>query len=226
MDPPIKTPESQHESPAPSLTSGLTILFLLASFNFLFGKLEGFSCETKELLAHSPWVRHTFAVSGLFAVLVIFTRAHPVLAPHLLVLAAFGLYAVFLAACRCDAKFLAFVLVAVVAVLYLEAERCWLRSGHDQPTATTSPEQKAELDRKIERAQTAIGLAALAAVTIGCVIYIGQHAREYRGAKWSWAKFWLGMPACKGNSSPCDKRLGCSIAGDFGDGVRRILGMH
>jgi hypothetical protein len=190
------------------------ILFLLASFGFMFGKLEGFSCETKELLLKSAWVRHLFGLAGLFAVLVIFTRSRPIVSPPTLVAATFGLYAVFLAACRCDARFLAVVLAAIVLVLYLEAERCWRHKEGDD-----------DKQPQLERAQLGLEAGVIVVVSLGCLVYIGQHAREYHGQKWSWIAFWLGTPACKGNGSPCDKTRGCSVVRDMCDGVRRVAGM-
>lgn len=197
------------------------VLFLLASFNFMFGKLEGFSCETKELLLASAWVRHLFGLAGLFAVLVLFTRAKPIVSPPALVATTFALYAVFLVACRCDARFLAVVLAAIVAVLYLEAERCWLHhEGKEQAAAEEQAQQQ-----NIERAQLLVEGAVLVVVTLGCLVYIGQHAREYRGKTWSWTAFWLGSPSCKGNGSPCDKMRGCSVVRDMCDGMRRVAGL-
>ena len=200
------------------------VLFLLASFNFMFGKLEGFSCETKELLLSSTWVRHLFGLSGLFAVLVIFTRAKPIVSPPSLVAATFGLYAVFLVACRCDARFLAVVLAAIVTVLYLEAQRCWLHKlgdgdGDDDSLA------RARTQAQIQRAQLCIEAGVLVVAAVGCLVYVGQHSREYRGRKWSWQAFWLGSPSCKGNGSPCDKAHGCAIVRDVYDGARRVVGL-
>ena len=204
------------------LKDGLMILFLLASFNFMFGKLEGFSCETKDLL-NSTVVRHAFGLAGLFAVLVIFTRAKPIVSPPTLVATTFGMYAVFLVACRCDARFLAVVLAAIVVVLYLEAERGWI---HKQTRGDDDSQKHKQKTEQIESAQLGIEAGVLIVAALGCLVYIGQHAREYRGKKWSWLKFWLGSPACKGNGSPCDKTHGCQVMHDMLDGVRRIVGME
>ncbi len=207
------------QHPSEPLKEGLVILFLLASFNFMFGKLEGFSCETKALLVSSTWVRHLFGLAGLFAVLVIFTRAKPIVSPPALVAATFGLYAVFLVACRCDARFLAVVLAAIVAVLYLEAQRCWLHKVDDDD------DKGAQAQAQLERAQLCIEAGVLVVAALGCMVYIGQHSREYRGRKWSWQAFWLGSPSCKGDGSPCDRTRGCAVARDMYDGVRRVVGL-
>ena len=213
--------EAQQQQQLP-LTDGLMVLFLLASFTFMFGKLEGFSCETKELLSSSTWVRHTFGLSGLFAVLVIFTRARPVVSPPRLVAATFGLYAAFLVACRCDARFLAVVLAGVVGVLYLEAERCW---RHKRAAEGDASDASAETQARIESAQKVIEVGVLVVAALGCLAYIGQHSREYRGTQWSWTAFWLGSPTCKGDGSPCDAG-GCSLALDLYDGTRRLAGLE
>jgi hypothetical protein len=201
------------------------VLFLLASFTFMFGKLEGFSCETKELLSSSTWVRHTFGLSGLFAVLVIFTRARPVVSPPRLVAATFGLYAAFLVACRCDARFLAVVLAGIVGVLYLEAERCWRHKRAAEGNASDASSANAETQARIESAQKVIEVGVLVVAALGCLAYIGQHSREYRGTQWSWTTFWLGSPTCKGDGSPCDAG-GCSLALDLYDGTRRLVGLE
>ncbi len=100
------------------------LLFLLASLNFMFGRLKEFSCETQELLK-TVWVRHAFNMAGLFFVLVIFTRSSPVLSPPKLFGMVFVLYSLFLVICRCDARFLAVILALLVAIFYLEAMRMW-----------------------------------------------------------------------------------------------------
>lgn len=207
--------QQKPQQPQQPLTEGLMVLFLLASFTFMFGKLEGFSCETKELLLNSTWVRHVFGLAGLFAVLVIFTRSKPIVSPPTLAAITFGLYAVFLVACRCDARFLGVVLAAVVVVMYLEAERCW---RHKVQASDDVSEQ-----RNIERAQMCIEASILVVVALGCLVYIGQHAREYRGQTWSWLTFWLGVSVCKGNGSPtCNS----SVLRDMVDGLRRIAGIE
>ena len=198
------------------LRDGLMVLFLIGSFNFMFGKLEGFSCETKAMLS-TLWVRHAFSLAGLFVVLVVFTRSKPVVSPPALVAVAFGLYAIFLVICRCDARFLAVVLAAVVAVFYLEAMRSW-------DAAAAADKTKEDNVRAIANAQLALEAGVLALAATGCLVYIGQHAREYRGGKWSWFTFWLGVSACKGNASPCDKG-GCSVLVDMYDGARRVVGI-
>lgn len=205
---------------SPGMQDGLLALFVLASFSFLFGKLDSFSCDTKEILMTMS-VRHVFGLAGLFAVLVIFTRASPVLAPPALVAVTVGLYAIFVVICRCDPRFLAAVLVAVVVILYLEAERCWtVRPGAVADADATRASRLAW----IRRAQTVLGVGIVVVAAAGCLVYIGQHSREYKGNKWSWTTFWLGVSTCKNNGSPC-KKGACSVWHDMGDGARRVVGV-
>ncbi len=66
-----------------------------------------------------------------------------------------------------------------------------------------------------------VGVLVLAVT--GSIVYIGQHAREYRGTKWSWITFWLGDSSCKGNSSPLCKGTPCSIGRDLYDGMKKTF---
>jgi len=205
------------------LVDGIMVLFIIASFSFMFGKLESFSCETKEILLSSLWTRHLFGLAGLFSVLVVFTRSKPIVSPPILVAATFGLYALFLIACRCDGRFLALVLAAIVMVMYLEAELCWLHKK-----VNTEGDKEGDKERRksqIKRAQGWIEVGVLVALVVGCLVYIGQHAREFRGQTWSWMAFWIGSAACSGDGSPCAGKE-CSVASDVYDGIRRVVGVQ
>jgi hypothetical protein len=208
-----------------SVQAGLTVLVLIATFSFLVGKLETLSCETKEALMKRAWARHALGLASLFAVMVVFTRTSPVMSPPCLIACATVIYALFLLVCRCDVRFQVIIVVGLFAVIYLEAQRFWLVNGPDAEDVKGEVQaREAQAVRRIFRIEAWIEVAVGVAALIGCLVYLGQHAREYDGDRWSWTNYWMGVAACQGNGTPCDKAE-CTIAGDVYDGCRRLVGL-
>jgi hypothetical protein len=121
-----------------------------------------------------------------------------------------------LVVCRCDHRFL---FVILVGVFYLESERAWRVQQLDKQ----GPGMASSADKKLDvliAVQAALQAAALAVAALGCVVYIGQHRREYGGRRWSWVTFWLGVAECKGNGSGKPS----SIATDLADGLAALMG--
>lgn len=207
---------------------GLLVLYMLVGVNFLLGRLKDFSCETQAFLNNSLAARHLFTIAALFFVIVLFTRKEPLVRPVLLPLLVLALYALFLVISRCDYRFLAAFMIVLTAMFYLEAERAYRiskskeeegRDGGDRDGRRTRDRRTLDL---ITKAQRAAQVIAMIIAIIGCIVYIGQHAREY-ASDWSWKTFWLGTKECRKNSSP--HHTG-SVAGrlmqDIQDGVLRI----
>jgi hypothetical protein len=200
-----------------SLSEGLLVVYMLVGVNFLFGRMKDFSCEAQGWLASSAWVRHALNFCAVFFMLVIFTRSSPLVPPPALVGVAALICAFFLLMMRCDVRFLAASIALLMALFYVEAMRAYDRK-QAQAQAQAQAEQE-DRDRALVRVQLLLQGAVLATVAAGCLVYIGQHAREYRGA-WSWTTFWFGTQdnKCRGDGSGAAR----SVARDLRDGARRL----
>ena len=201
-----------------TMWDGLIILYLLIGVNFLLGRLKDFSCETQALLSDMAW-KHAFNLAGVYFLLVIFTRSAPIVHPAWLPLVSIGLYGIFFLITRCDNRFFVAFLCVLTTMFAIESWRSY-RAYHALKSGDRSDDA---LLKRVQRVQDVLQIASLIIVTIGCVVYIGQHSREY-ASSWSWKTFWLGVSSCRGNGSPSDPRDG-GIMHDLADGLRRILGL-
>jgi len=204
------------------------MLYMLVGINMLFSRLKEYSCETQEFFASSVFVRHIYNLIGVFFLLVLFTRTQPLMHPVALLGVALLIYGVFLLMTRCDHRFLVASVVALAGVFFLEA---WVAYYAHRLQAAKTPEEAAvaaEGRRRIEgelqlmrRAQYVLEAFIIVAVAVGCVVYIGQHSREYADS-WSWKTFWLGTTdnKCKMNGSG----EAVAVRRDLRDGARRLLG--
>lgn len=192
----------------------ILVLYMLAGINLLFSRLKEYSCDTQELFMSSVWVRHIYNFIGVFFLLVLFTRSQPLMHPVALLGVALLICVVFVLMTRCDHRFLVTAVMALAAVFFLEA---WIAYERKRV-----PEGDREHTKLMMKAQYVLEAVIAVLIVVGCIVYIGQHSREYRGGQWSWKTFWLGTSdhKCKQNGS--GRRM--SVARDVRDGIRRVLG--
>ena len=81
----------------------------------------------------------------------------------------------------------------------------------------SSFKEKERIERQYQFYQIIFQILSILVILIGLIVYIGQHAYEYKD-NWDWSKFWLGVKSCTGNGS-----YETDIVSDFIYGVDRIL---
>lgn len=194
-----------------SIREGLMVIYLLIGLNFFIGKMKDFSCEATSWMETNLVLRHIFNLAAVFFVIVLFTRNNAVFHPLILVGISFVMYFFFLLIVRCDYRFLALFIVLLAAIFYIEASRAYYKKR-----AKTEPTHYGLL-KKLTLAQEVLNYVSLGVVFVGCIVYIGQHSREYEET-WSWFIFWLGVVECKKNIVV---RVPLWI--DISDGIRRIF---
>ena len=209
-------------SQTPSVGQALILLYMLVGINLLFSRLKDYSCDTQALFLSSVWVRHIYTFIGVFFLLVLFTRTQPLVHPVALLGVALLICLVFLVMMRCDHRFLVAAVIALTGVFFLEAWIAYDRKRLVDGDAGQPQEQKAVANRVqgMVHAQHALQAAFAILIAAGCLVYIGQHAREYRDS-WSWKTFWLGTAdnKCKHDGSGMPHTL----MRDARDGARRIF---
>ncbi len=184
------------------------LVYFLVAINFLFNKMKDFSCHVQTIVNENLLVKHGLNILGVFFLLVLFTRSTPV-KPMYLILGTFIMYAFFMLITKCDYRFLGVFLLCMFVVFYLESDKLY--------KASKNSAQKDEIAKKYEKMQLAIQAFSCIVVLVGFVIYLGQHAREYK-RNWDWRAFWLGVHKCAGNGSR-EK----SLVEDFSAGIKRLI---
>ena len=192
-----------------SIPDGFLIVYFIIILNFFFGKLKDFSCHAQTLLYKNMIARHILNILCVFFVIVIFTRYKPI-APHWLIIATFVMYLFFMMIIRCEYKFLIVFTACITVVFYLEATKNYNIKDLQEPEKTRTKEE-------YEKYQLILQVASVVIVFIGVIVYIGQHQREF-GDKWSWKKFWIGIPKCSGKGS-----VSKDILTDVTDGVKKLV---
>ena len=169
----------------PGNSFSLFVLYLVISGNFL---APLFSCRLRQFIENSMVVRHILGFLTLTFFVVVATKSAPM--TYAAVLGLSGLfYGWFLMTTRMSLNFWFLVITLLGSVYLIHLYQSDLTS--DKPT----PQQE-EVFNMLKKAFT--GLAA-ALTVLGFLAYYGEKRIEY-GEKFSHEKFFLGVPACKGES--------------------------
>lgn len=191
-----------------NIQQGILLLYFLVSVNFLFNKMKDFSCHVQTIVNKNLVAKHGLNILAVFFVLVLFTRSLPV-HPLILIGLTFVMYVFFLLITKCDYKFLTGFLLCMVIVFYIEAHKLY--------KVTQEPQNAEAIKEKYSAMQMYIQILSIVLVLFGFVIYIGQHAREYKDT-WNWKKFWIGVAKCSENGS-----YETNVFKDFDDGIKRLV---
>ena len=191
------------------IPDGFLIIYFIIALSFLFGRLKDFSCHIQTIGDNNMLVKHGLNILCVFFVIVIFTRMKP-LHPMFLIAATIVMYMFFLLVIRCEYRFLAIFVACITVVFYIEAMKSFKIKDLQEP-------EKTKVKEKYETIQLVIQAVSFVTVVVGVVVYIGQHKREF-GKKWSWTKFWLGIPNCSGNGS-----IKKDLVTDIKDGLKKIF---
>lgn len=191
-----------------NINEGFIVIYFLVALNFLFNKLKDYSCHVQRIYNTNLFIRHGINIISTFFLLVIFTRSNPI-DPRMIVLATFLIYIFFMVISRCHYMFLGLFIVMMSIIFYLEASKVY--------DVSKKKEQKEQIEKWYANIQFQLNILSFIIIFIGLIVYIGQHAIEYKDS-WDWGKFWMGVKSCAGNGSYED-----NIFTDFTRGIERII---
>ena len=171
------------------ISESIFVIYILIALNFLMNKLKDYSCHVQRIYNKNMFVRHGLNLVSTFFLLVIFTRSNPI-HPYIIVFASILLNIFFIVITRCHYLFLGIFIVLMIIVFYLESAKSY--------DISKQKEKKEQIEYQYSKYQFQIQLLSFIVIFIGLLVYIGQHAIEYKDT-WSWYKFWVGVNSCKGN---------------------------
>ncbi len=170
---------------------GIIVFYLLIVANFL---APLFNCRLQDVLLNNMYLKHVFGFITLFFFVVFVEPEHSDKSFKYQLAMAIGIYLWFILTTRMEIHAFALFIV-VLFLLYL------FNIYYDKNNTAESEEEKKLIKERVNRYGLIFGIIV---TLLGFTSYVGQKKIEY-GNTFTWHKFFLGAPSCKGKSPSASK---------------------